>query len=465
MNAKKRSWIDLVWDFFASLKLTIFLLIMLAATSIIGTLIQQNRTSEEYLQVYGEKVYRLFDMLQVFDMYHSWWFLSLLGAISLNLLTCSFKRLPRVWKAVAVPVTEADEGLFQTLSNSRQLRVDLPAEEVGRRLEQLLSARFARPLVTRKAGRLYLFAQKGGWSRFGVYATHLSILLIFIGAIIGNLWGFKAYVNIEEGTSTSRVWPAGSREPIDLGFAVRCDDFNVSYYDGSDRPREFMSILDVIDGGREVISDRKIIVNDPLSYNGITFYQSSYGQAGSPQLKMRVKVRATGEALDLTVAEGAHVPLPGGGSFAVSGYSPSYGDFGPAVEMHVNTPDGQHGKPFVVLQRFPDFDEKRGGDFSFALVDFQEKMYTGLQVKKDPGVWVVWFGCLLMVMGSIVAFGFSHRRLWATIEAGSSHSLVHFGGSAHRNQPAFTLFFDELSQRLDETLEGETSSATLETLS
>jgi cytochrome c biogenesis protein len=92
-------------------------------------------------------------------------------------------------------------------------------------------------------------------------------------------------------------------------------------------------------------------------------------------------------------------------------------------------------------------------------------MYTGLQVKKDPGVWVVWFGCLLMVLGSIVAFCFSHRRLWATIEADGAHSLVRFGGSAHRNQPAFTLFFDELNQRLDETLVGGTGRSTMESLS
>lgn len=465
MNAKKRSLIDRVWDFFASLKLTISLLILLATTSIVGTLIQQNLSTDEYLRLYGEKVYRFFDLLQVFDMYHSWWFLSLLGAFSLNLVTCSIKRFPRVWKTVTAPETEADEGLFQSLSNSIQRRVPLPVEEAGRRVEHLLTVGFSRPTVARRDDRLYLFAQKGAWSRFAVYVTHFSILLIFIGAIIGNLWGFKAFVNIEEGTSTSRVWSVRNSEPIDLGFSVRCDDFNVTYYEGSNRPKEFMSILDVLDGGREVIGNRKIIVNDPLSYKGITFYQSSYGEAGNPKLHVRVKIRATGEVLDLTADPGSHVPLPGGGSFAVSRFSPNYNNFGPAVEMHVNTPDGQHGKPFVVLQRFPAFDEKRGGDFSFTLLDIQQKMYTGLQVKKDPGVWVVWTGCLLLVLGSIAAFCLSHRRLWATIEADGSHSLIRFGGSAHRNQPAFALFFDDLNQRLDDALDGATGTANSETLS
>jgi cytochrome c biogenesis protein len=76
-------------------------------------------------------------------------------------------------------------------------------------------------VASERDGRVYLYAQKDAWARFGVYVTHLSILLIFVGAIIGNVWGYKAYVNIVEGTETTQVWPRGSKEPIELGFAVR----------------------------------------------------------------------------------------------------------------------------------------------------------------------------------------------------------------------------------------------------
>jgi cytochrome c biogenesis protein len=264
----KRSPIDALWDFFASVKLTIVLLILLAATSIIGTLIQQGRSPQEYQQFYGETLYRLFDLLNFFDMYHSWWFLALLGVFALNLTTCSLKRLPRVWKLVHEPVTVADDALFDGLANSHRLRVPLSVEAARDRLVPLITEAFAEPLPTQRDGQLHLFAQKYAWARFGVYVTHLSILIIFVGAIIGNLWGFKAFVNIEEGTMVSQVRTADGRKLIDLGFAVRCDDFNVTYYDGTDRPKEFMSILDIVDGGREVVSDRKIVVNDPCPTKG-----------------------------------------------------------------------------------------------------------------------------------------------------------------------------------------------------
>ena len=47
-------------------------------------------------------------------------------------------------------------------------------------------------------------------------------------------------------------------------------------------------------------------------------------------------------------------------------------------------------------------------------------MYTGLQVAKDPGVWIVWLGCTLMMAGYLyVAFFMSHRRIWVRIENGT----------------------------------------------
>ncbi len=351
MKAEKRSFIDSIWDFFASLKLTIITLILLAVTSIIGTVIQQNKAPQEYIQVYGEKTYQLFEALQFTDMYHSWWFLLLLEIFSLNLITCSAKRFPRVWKLATDKITPADEGQWKSLSSVREYRSKLGAEEASRRVSARFKARFGEPEVIKQDGSIHLVVQKGAWSRFGVYVTHLSILVIFIGAIVGNLWGFKAYVNIEEGSSTDRVWIPGQNQPLPLGFSVRCDDFNVTYYQGSNRPKEFMSILDVIDNGQEVISDRKIIVNDPITYNGITFYQSSYGQAGKPSVRMKVKVRETGEVLDLSANMGQHVRLPGGYAFAVGQVTPDYNSFGPAAQVHVNTPDGRHGNPFMVLQR------------------------------------------------------------------------------------------------------------------
>ena len=116
---------------------------------------------------------------------------------------------------------------------------------------------------------------------------------------------------------------------------------------------------------------------------------------------------------------------------------------GPAARIEVTRPGG-NPQPFVVFRDFPRFDEERGGDLIFSYEGADEKYYTGLQVAKDPGVWVVWFGCTLMVLGTIMAFVLSHKRIWVRVSRGH----VTLGGSASKNQGGFQLVFDDLVDKL-----------------
>ena len=89
-----------VVDFFASIKLAMFLFIELAMTATIGTVIQQGERPETYVQEYGEEAYRWFLRLGFTDVYHTWWFTSLLGLLCVNSLTCFHKRFPSVWRSM-----------------------------------------------------------------------------------------------------------------------------------------------------------------------------------------------------------------------------------------------------------------------------------------------------------------------------------------------------------------------------
>ncbi|MEN8729360.1 MAG: cytochrome c biogenesis protein ResB [Desulfuromonadales bacterium] len=451
--SKQQSFTDQLWDFFCSLKLAIITLILLALTSIIGTVIQQNKSPQEYMEMYGwsESTFKLLDSLQFFDMYHSYWFLSLLGIFAVNLICCSIKRLPRIIKVVREPVLKADDGLFRTFSNREEILAQGTVESVRDKVVAVLGEKFANPVVNGEDGKSYLFAQKGAYSRFGVYVTHTSILIIFVGAMIGNVWGFKAFVNITEGQSVNAIWLRGDKVPTPIDFEVRNDDFKVEFYEGGGRPKEYSSDLVVLENGQEVMK-KTIEVNHPLTYKGLTFYQSSYGVAGDPIYRFRVENRATGDAVTIMGAQGRHLSLPGGKALIPMGYAENYQNFGPAAQVNIDKGDHQHGTPFLVFKNFPQFDERRGGDYKVTLLDVQQTYYTGLQVAKDPGVWVVWLGCLLLVVGSCGAFFLSHRRIWVTIQPLEQGVGVKIGGNAHRNQPAFALFFDELKKDLDDAL-------------
>jgi cytochrome c biogenesis protein len=432
-----------------------FNLLMLAITSIIGTVLQQDASPEEYIREYGQANYELFQTLQFTDMYHSWWFVGLLGLFSVNLICCSIKHFPRVWKFVVDPMLVASDATLKNSANIAEFTTTESAKTLTPRLSETLKSTFANPTLTEADGKQNLFAQKGIYSRFGAYMTHLSILIIMLGAIIGTIWGYKAYVNIAEGTEVSQVWPRSGNQPIELGYSVRCDNFEVEYYQGTQRPKEFRSLLTVKENGKVIIDKQKVIVNQPLTYKGITFYQSSYGAAGDSTFQVEVKVKETGEILKLNASQGKHVALPGGYSFAITNFTPSYDNFGPAAELHVDTLDGKHGNRFVILQNHPQFDERRGGNFSFALKGYKQPQYTGLQVAKDPGVWTVWTGCFLMIFGSMSAFFFSHRRIWIRISEEDGKTLVQMAASAHRNQPAFADKFAEYKQQIADTIENK----------
>ncbi len=449
MTTNKRGFMQSVWDFFCSLKLSIALLILLAATSVIGTVIPQS-PPREYLETISATKIKLYSALGFFDMYHSWWFILLLYLLTVNLVACSVKRLPRVWKFISEPTLIFDAGLEKTLSLTHEFKMQGDAASLRDKMAAFLKGEFAAPVVTEVDGEYHLFAQKTPYCRLAVYVVHFSIIVIFIGALIGSFFGYKAYVQIAEGTSTSTVYKRSDEQPLDLGFAVRCEKFSVSFYD-TGAPKEFKSILTILENGQPVpgYTNVPIVVNSPLSYKGITFYQSSYGPAGEGTVYfLTVRDKKGGAPVKIVARKDEKVPLPGGGSIqvleATQDISPFMPQFsGPAMRM-AYTPANGAPRAIVLLRDYPEFDQQRGGDQVFTFAGMNEKFYTGLQVAKDPGVAVVWLGCALMVIGIIIAFFFSHKRIW--IRTGNGRVTI--GGTASKNQAAFQPFFDDMVDKL-----------------
>lgn len=452
MTTQKQGFLQSLWDFFCSLKLSISLLIGLALVSIIGTVIPQAPSiPEEYIRSLSQTKLQLYDKLGFFDMYHSWWFILLLYLLTVNLVACSIKRLPRVWKIVSEPNLIFDEGMERSLSLTRDLKLKGDTASLKDKLTGFLASEFATPVVTEQNGEVHLFAQKNPWCRLGVYVVHLSIIIIFIGALIGSFYGYKAYVQIIEGSSVSAAQGRNDKM-VDLGFSVKLEKFSVSFYN-TGAPKEFKSILTILENGQPVPGyiNVPVVVNDPLTYKGFTFYQSSYGPASEGgTFYFTMRERKGGAPVRVTAHQGDMVQLPGGRTMRVvestQDVSPVIPQLsGPAARVEVNTP-GKQPESFIVFRNYPELDAERGGDLVFTYDGSDEKFYTGLQVAKDPGVWVVWLGCTLMVVGIIMAFFLSHKRLWIRIAA---NGRVVVGGSASKNQPAFQGAFETLVDKME----------------
>jgi len=148
----KRDFLQSLWDFFCSLKLTMSLLIGLALISIIGTIIPQGSLPPEYVQAISPAKLKLYKTLGFFDMYHSWWFILLLYLLTVNLVACSIKRLPHIWKTITNPVTIFNSALEKSLSGVTEFPHTGEPAVVKERVAAFLKIEFAEPVVTESGG-------------------------------------------------------------------------------------------------------------------------------------------------------------------------------------------------------------------------------------------------------------------------------------------------------------------------
>ena len=431
-----------VWRFFASVKLALFTLFILATASIIGTIIPQNKEVSFYVQQFGESWARIFQVLDFQDMYHSWWFLGLLGLFSLNLIICTLERLPNVWRMMVQDNLSTDPSRLEKMGNRKTFKTAEPQDSSATSVQNILSKAGWKTRQANKDDGILLFSQKGAWTRLGVYMVHLSILIIFVGAIIGARFGYKGSVMIAEATGHDQIYLFdGANTPVPLGFQVRCNFFTVDYYDNG-QPKEYRSDLEVIDNGQPVLS-KMIEVNDPLEYKGFTFYQSSY-QALDNDFLTTIENTTTNATRQFSLPPRKKFAWKEEGlSFGIVNISRSQ-KFGKYRFKIWFSDDKASPSEFWVEEEAPVFIERPEATYSFTI---KQRYATGLQVAKDPGVWTVYAGCTLMLFGLYVAFFLSHRRIWAFITPSDGGTKVLVSGTTQKNKFGFEKEFESLAER------------------
>ena len=461
---KEKGVFSILYDFFRSLKLTIFLLILLAILSIIGTLIAQNAAPEDYVRRYGASLYDVLDFFSLFDMYHSWWFTGILLLLVINLIACSLQRFPGVWNQIfrGAGSQGLEDSMLKTLPYVEKIRLSNPAKV---NIEELAGNSLKRTFNQQERietdSTITFFAEKGRFSRLGVYIAHLSLLIILVGGIIGSLFGFKGFVNILEGETVDHFFVRGKNTNLSraLPFAVRCDDFNVSFYDLKDRRderyvKEYTSLLSVIENGKEVLK-RTVEVNHPLHYKGLAFYQSSYGAL--QRITLGIQKKNKKEKTLLEAEEGETIEVREMNAFLrILAYAPQVHTMGEGVQVALLRPN-QQPRVFWVVKGLAQVEQQMGEEFAISFEGKTTREYTGLQVAKDPGVWVVWVGCALMILGFIVSFFFSHQKVWVRVSKGGGGEIV-LAGSTNKNRVAFEKTFQQLAIELRSTEKGKQKS-------
>ncbi len=447
---KGEGFFNALFNLFRSIKLTIFLLILLALLSILGTIITQNASRAEYIQRYGVKLYEILNFFNLFDMYHSWWFSAILLLLVINLIACSIHRLPGVWRQIFKKPSGLEDSMLKTLPYVEKFRdLDPSDQKILGEIQSCLKRWFKNPKWIETERSITLYFEKGRLSRLGIYLTHLSILIILTGGLMGSIFGFKGFVNILEGETVDHIFLRTKEGEVakPLGFSIRCDDFEITYYDlhrNEKLVKEYTSHLTVLENGKEVFK-KSIEVNHPLRYKGLAFYQATYGTIHD--VTLGIKWKGKEEKTLLRAPEGEIIPIPNSKNFIrVLRYASQIHNFGEGVQVVLFKPD-QEPRVFWLLKNFPNFDQKRGDEFTLTFEKIQEMEYTGIQVTKDPGVGIVWVGCGLMIIGLFASFFFSHQRVWLRISKRKGEGMI-LAGTTNKNRIGFEKIFGKMVEAL-----------------
>lgn len=419
-------------DWLCSTRPTLISFILLIIGACVGTVIPQEISGSRALELFGPFWAQAFRILGFLHVYHSWWFLLLLFTLSINMVACSLKRLPATIRLMKTKRGQLDESLFQSLPIRERFDLEEPFDVVKEQIRASFVRKFKGADALDVDRDIALYWDRGNYSRLGPYIIHASILLIMIGALIGFKWGFKGQIQLKEGQTGNMVTLFGKGGSRPLGFQIRCDRFKVSLYnDGT--PRDYRSYVSILKNGHLMLQEA-IRVNHPLRYQGISFYQATYGLDGVRSLLFNVKKMGEEKGDNIRVRIGERTPiLDGSAHFEVLRYAPNFNRFGPAALITLYRAD-RDPEAFWVMKHYPAFGGfHRQGKEIFELVDVDERYWTGLQVTQDPGQWWVWTGSGLMVIGFAFSFAMSHRKIWLLIRHNDKGAEVLLAATATKN--------------------------------
>ena len=445
-NAPQRFFKREVLPVLADLRLAIILLLAIALFSISGTVVEQGQSVEFYQSNYPEHpalfgflTWKVLLIAGLDHVYRTWWFLSILILFGSSLTACTFTRqfpalkLARRWKFYEQPKQ------FEKLALSAELeKVDLTS------LEQLLQQKNYR--IFREGEKVY--ARKGIIGKIGPIIVHASMLIILAGSMLGSMTGFMAQEMVPSG-ETFRVQNITDAGPwavpqIPKDWSMRVNRFWIDYSPegGID---QFYSDLSVLDKTGQEVDRKTIHVNEPLRYRGVTFYQADWALAA-----VRVRLNKS-PVLQLPMAQ-----LDTQGKGRIWGaWIPTKPDLSAGVSLLAKDLQGTmlvYGTDGKLLTTV------RAGtavEVNGVMLSIDEVVgSTGLQIKADPGIPLVYTGFGLLMLSVMMSY-LSHSQIWALEKDGK----LYVGGRTNRAQVTFEREVVEILDKLAESKTAEDKSA------
>jgi cytochrome c biogenesis protein len=340
------------------------------------------------------------------DLYTSWYFRILESLLCLNIAFCSMRRFLRLWRETFLRKPDFPLDI-RDLTASYSATVPLQSASSA---EEILNGMGYKTSRHTNENVLFIYGERGRISPWGTFLVHISILLIVLGGLIGSLFGFDTEVTLPVGS----VYTVKTDE--NDKFAIRLDGFKTEHYqDGT--VSDWISDITVENNGQQILS-REVKVNYPLSYHGIKIYQKSYGTAFKAQIIDEKGAIVTERLL----AEKDKLKLDENSDTIIEPvrYIPDFDALRPMVSR-----SPKPNNPYILYIVYSGGREISWGAAPVGSplklghsggVCFSEVVpVSGLQLKHDPGLQLVFLGFILMICGFFVSLYIAHSTLWLVI--------------------------------------------------
>lgn len=303
-----------IFKFISSIRLFIFLCIIIVITLVLGTIILQNASPEQYIAKYGEVNYRLLRALKLTNVYHAGWFITLLFLLTFNVFSCALKRFSLKLKRLGSTITHF--GIVIILLGAGISAITSERGFIGIREGESKDTFFIGYQPKKLGFRLYLrdfiLEQDSEYSQ-ALLQVHIKDKDIVVDfpvelnkeylikesgyqvKILRYIPDFSIDINTKKVVSKSsepnnpaievevvtpaekgQQWLFAKFPKLKMAKAI---DENIEliyiHREASKNIKDFKSKLAVIDDG-EIVRTKTIEVNDPLQYRGYTFYQADY---------------------------------------------------------------------------------------------------------------------------------------------------------------------------------------------
>ena len=412
-----------VFRLLADLRFSIFILLLISCCSIVGTVIEQDQSIETYKMNYPltNPVFGFLSWDRIlqfgFDhVYKTWWFLMLIFLFGLSLILCSFlQQLPSLKIARRCQ-------FFRTTEQFYRLKIStiLNNFSLNKILSRLKNKKYS---IFQQKNIVYCY--KGLTGRIAPIIVHFSMILVLLGTIIGSLFGFKAQEIVPK-TENFHIQNIVTNGPLTAvpKTAARINDFWITYTKKK-TISQFYSDVSILNSDGNETERKTIYVNYPLIYKGIYFYQTDWNLIGLRLqnsngqiieypliniLNNQEKVWLTWIANNKLSTDGIILIIDN-----LEGYCSIYNETGQFIGNIELNETINFKQPLTLLEIISS---------------------TGLQIKTDPGIPMIYSGFFFLMISTLISY-ITYSQVWMV----QKNQKIFIGGNTNRAIFEFELEF------------------------